>query len=142
MQDFWAKIKGLVLTVITPEIYTILIIMLVGFGGFGLGRLSAREESRMPIRIVGPEGQTAGTLNDLSASVTQAGEKTTEGATRTITRPSPDTLIVASKSGTKYYFPWCAGVKRIAEANKTWFSSEHEAQAAGLTLAANCKGNN
>lgn len=139
MQDFWVKIKGRIVASVTPEIYTILIIILVGFGSFGLGRLSAREENRMPVRIVTSEGQTAGTSGDLPASVAQAAPPA-RGAPLTTQRLSPNGLIVASKSGTKYYFPWCAGVKRIAEANKTWFSSEQEAQAAGLELAANCKG--
>ncbi|MFA6278903.1 MAG: hypothetical protein WCS97_02425 [Candidatus Paceibacterota bacterium] len=48
--------------------------------------------------------------------------------------------IVASKNGTKYYFPSCAGVDRISETNKVWFDSESAAIAAGYTLAANCKG--
>lgn len=141
MQDFFAKIKGWILEVVTPEIYTILIIMLVGFGSFWLGRLSAREENRMPVRIVMPEAQTSSNSDYLAASVSLAAPPA-RGAPLPTVRLSPGGLILASKSGTKYYFPWCAGVKRIAEANKTWFASEQEAQAAGLTLAANCKGNN
>lgn len=141
MQDFLAKIKGWVLTVVTPEVYTILIIILVGFGSFGLGRLSAREEERTPIRILEPEGN-ASSLGAHAASVAQSWQGNAQPKTSATTRPSSGALIVASKNGTKYYFPWCAGVKRIAEANKTWFASEAEAQAAGLTLAANCKGNN
>ena len=48
--------------------------------------------------------------------------------------------VVASKSGTKYYLPECAGVERIAEANKVWFTSPAAAIAVGYAPAANCEG--
>lgn len=47
---------------------------------------------------------------------------------------------LASKSGTKYYLPECAGAERISEANKVWFASAVAAQAAGYTPAVNCNG--
>lgn len=46
--------------------------------------------------------------------------------------------IVASKSGTKYYFTWCSGVSRIKEENKVYFESEEEARGRGLTLSKTC----
>jgi hypothetical protein len=49
-------------------------------------------------------------------------------------------MLVASKSGTKYHFPSCPGATQIAEKNKIWFNSYAEAQKAGYTAAANCKG--
>lgn len=51
-----------------------------------------------------------------------------------------DGQVVASKSGSKYYFPWCSGVDRISTANKVWFSSAAFARAAGYSPAENCKG--
>lgn len=58
---------------------------------------------------------------------------------------APDSMpaggeVVASKSGTKYYFPWCGTVKRIKEENKVWFPNREAAEAAGYEPAANCKG--
>lgn len=47
---------------------------------------------------------------------------------------------VASKTGTKYHLPTCAGAKQIKEENKVWFSTKEEAEAAGYTPATNCKG--
>ena len=47
--------------------------------------------------------------------------------------------VVASKSGTKYYLPSCAGADRISDANKVWFVSASAASAAGYTPASNCK---
>ena len=48
--------------------------------------------------------------------------------------------IVASKNGTKYYLPTCAGANQISDANKVWFVSASAAEAAGYTKATNCKG--
>lgn len=48
--------------------------------------------------------------------------------------------IVASKNGTKYYLPTCAGADRISDANKVWFASVSAAQKAGYSPAANCTG--
>jgi hypothetical protein len=48
--------------------------------------------------------------------------------------------FVASKNGTKYYLPECAGVERISESNKVWFASVADAVSAGYAPAANCKG--
>lgn len=46
--------------------------------------------------------------------------------------------VLASKNGTKYYFPECPGASRISEANKVWFPSPAAAEKAGYTPAANC----
>jgi len=48
--------------------------------------------------------------------------------------------VVASKNGTKYYLPNCAGANRISDANKVWFTSAAAASAAGYAPAANCSG--
>ncbi len=48
--------------------------------------------------------------------------------------------VVASKNGSKYYFPWCGGAKRLSTAHKIWFASAAQARIHGYTKAANCKG--
>ena len=48
--------------------------------------------------------------------------------------------FVASKAGTKYYLPSCAGASNIKEENRVYFVSVAQAQAAGYTAAANCPG--
>jgi hypothetical protein len=50
------------------------------------------------------------------------------------------TLVVASRSGTKYHLPTCPGAKQIKESNKITFTSIDEAKAAGYSAAANCDG--
>ncbi|MBI2410005.1 hypothetical protein HYV30_03120 [Candidatus Kaiserbacteria bacterium] len=47
--------------------------------------------------------------------------------------------VVASKNGSKYYLPSCAGAERISEANKVWFASAAAAARAGYAPATNCE---
>jgi hypothetical protein len=62
------------------------------------------------------------------------------GEDSSLTTTAAEGNIVASKNGTKYYLPSCAGADKISEANKIWFVSAELAAAAGYTPAANCKG--
>ena len=57
-------------------------------------------------------------------------------------KPVPDAggEVVASKTGTKYFLPWCSGAKNISATNLVTFPSADEAKAAGYGPAANCKG--
>lgn len=54
--------------------------------------------------------------------------------------PAAGGAYVASKTGTKYYLPWCGTAGRIKEENKVWFVTKAEAEAAGYEPAKNCKG--
>ncbi len=111
------------------DIFIALTIILVAFASFGLGRLSKIEDSREPITVTDiSEGNTAGApkTNQINQSNQQA--------------PAEKGKFVASKNGTKYYLPWCSGVSKINETNKIWFQTKEEAEARGLTPAANCPG--
>ncbi len=114
------------------EVYTALLIVLVGFGAFGLGRLSRLEEGREPIRIT----------QRISSQSASAVGSVTGGRTEVDNSPEVSVpaggKVIASRNGTKYYFPWCSS--NIAEKNKIWFNSEAEARAKGYQPAANCKG--
>ena len=104
------------------------VILLVAFASFGLGRLSKLNAAREGVSITPPLSSAA--LGHLP--LVQEGE--TEGVVKR------GGQVVASKSGTKYHFPWCEGASQIAEKNKVWFSSIGEARKAGYTPASNCKG--
>ncbi len=110
------------------DLYIVAVIIFVGFAGFGLGRLSLIEQERKTVQIEYPEY--------LSTSVLSA-EDSTGG---TVVPSAESGLLIASKNGSKYHFPWCSGGKRILEKNKIWFDSAEEARKAGYTPAANCKG--
>jgi len=114
--------------------YTAGVIILVGLSSFGLGRLSAIDEGREPVVIEQNGVEVQGVVeNGAGAGVSQT---QTSAVAESIS--STGKSIVASRNGTKYYFPWCA--TNIAEKNKIWFNSEAEARAHGLEPAANCKG--
>jgi hypothetical protein len=121
------KIKQLA----SSDLYIVAIIILVGFAGFGLGRLSIIEESRTPVKIEYPEYLSASVLNS---------QNSIEANIRVDTNDTNTGLLVASISGSKYHFPWCAGAKQIKEANKIWFDSVEDARKAGYEPAGNCKG--
>ncbi|MEK7581857.1 MAG: hypothetical protein AAB488_00800 [Patescibacteria group bacterium] len=113
------KIKDLVLKVEEPPVYLAILIILVAFISFGLGRLSLIEERRQGVKINMP-AQTQGTAS--VGAVLDQNQNT----------------VVASKNGTKYYFSWCSGISRISAQNKVVFSSSKEAEQAGYSIAANC----
>ncbi len=100
------------------DIFIVAIIVLTAFIGFGLFRLYEIREAKTPI-----------TIENISDNL-KAGESAISG----------EKLFVASKNGAKYYYPWCSGVSRIKEENKVWFATKEQAQKAGFSPAANCKG--
>jgi hypothetical protein len=108
---------------IKEDIFIVFSIILVGLVGFGLGKLSALEKNRGSVEIIrsGPELVSALNLT-------------------TTTDVSSNGLLVGSKNGTKYHFPWCAGASQISEKNLIWFNSYEEAQKVGYSAASNCKG--
>jgi hypothetical protein len=109
---------------IREDIFIVLVIILIGLAGFGLGKLSALEKGRESVQIVRSAGVS---IEGGSAQAMIAGENS-KG------------LLVASKTGKKYHFPWCAGASQITDKNKIWFNSYEEAQKSGYTAASNCPG--
>jgi hypothetical protein len=92
------------------------LVLFVAAASFGLGRLSAFESDMPPVSIK-------------STPVSASPRSLSLGG-----------LIVASRSGSVYYYPWCSGAQKIAEKNRRWFESEREAIAAGYAASKSCKG--
>lgn len=119
-----------------------LILILISSIAFLLGRISVLQEKKVPVRVVSDSSQNS---NNPSSSASQP-DKQGNGVGQTATvqdAVSPansSEKVVASKSGTKYHYPWCAGAKQISEKNLITFNSIEEARAKGYTPAANCKG--
>lgn len=126
--EFYRKSKYKIDELSRSELYTIALIILIGFAGFGLGRLSLIEENKEDVKIEFPEYLSASVLN---------GQKTDKKITSTVITQG---IIVASKNSSKYHYPWCSGGKSISEQNKIYFNSIEEALKAGYTPAKNCKG--
>ena len=70
-----------------------------------------------------------------------AGQDAGQGSTVVTTSPVDSAArVLASKSGTKYYFPNCPGADRISDDNKVWFTSTTLAEQEGYSPADNCEG--
>ena len=115
VQDIWLKIKNFGNDFI-HEWGLIVIIFLVAIASFGLGRLAVSKQIGPPISI-------GNAPKDVQ-----------------IRAMAPGGLVVASRGGSTYQFPWCAGADRISATNKIWFKSEEAARQAGYAPAKNCKG--
>ena len=152
IEDITKKIKGLFtsegsgqgftvfrlpkLNIIPDDLFLGLVIVLVAFGSFGLGRLSKIEGAKTPIRIENAPEVTADTFKPLDGA-----KKVSNNIAQTANIIGATTgQLVASKSGKKYYYPWCTGVQKIKEENRIYFASKTEAEARGYTPSATCKG--
>lgn len=90
-----------------------LLVIIVAFSSFGLGRLSALTE-RAPLTL-----QEAGVAPKALA---------------------PGGMFVASKSGGVYMYPWCNGAADIQPIDQIWFKDRSSAERAGYVAAKSCKG--
>ena len=99
-----------------------LILVGVGLGSFGLGRLSMQYKNDT-VKIYAPAlpecARIAATPQPAPSIVRSVGE--VEGN------------FFASQSGTKYYPAQCASVSRIQAAHRVWYRTAEDAVAAGLT---------
>lgn len=111
------KCKSLIARV-PRDVLSIAVLVLASLLSFGLGYLAGLDAGQ-----VSSISLTEVPLSSLLATTTAAGQQ-----------------IVASKNGTKYYLPTCAGADRISDTNKVWFVSVAAAQKAGYAAATNCAG--
>lgn len=137
-------LKKLKSVILDDMVYMAFLIVLVGIGSFGLGRISvAKPSPQTPVLL------QQGASLPISTDQTPAKAVSTFGPTPLVlTQPSetsksadvvPSTgAFVASKAGTKYHALTCPGAKTIKETNKIYFATTDEAEAAGYTRAANC----
>src|SRR4051812_30672172 len=93
------------LKIYNNELYLGTLIIVVAFSSFGLGRLSRIEEIHTPVTIFGQSTSTTVVSSTIKAQ-------------QTVSQPAKAGQFVASRTGSAYYFPWCAAVKRIKDENK------------------------
>ncbi len=112
--------------------------VLVAAIAFGTGRLSAPEIIRNPIVIEEPNSTSSinvyGNVSQPLISAEQGSP--VNSALGDIGQAAEKGTFVSSRSGTKYYWPWCSWAKRIKIENQIWFRSEAEAKAAGYSPGA------
>lgn len=142
IKDLKEKIKGLgdftlpQLRTLPDDLFLGLVIVLVAFGSFGLGRLSKIESAKTPIRIENEPGVTTETF---TAPVTGDKAPSSTDQSASVAGATASELI-GSKNGKKYYYPWCSGASRISDANLIHFASKSDAEAQGYTPSSTCKG--
>jgi len=129
------------------DLFVIMIIILIGLTGFGLGKLSTLEKGRKnieirPAKIVKTKDGNIDLVAIDSISEIENSPKNKEilSAKALIASENSKGYLVASKSGKKYHFPWCAGASQITDKNKIWFDTYDEAIKAGYSPASNCPG--
>lgn len=135
IQELSPKFKGILGSI---EFHLSLLIIGVSLVSFVLGRLSVTEKSD----VIEQKTQIVESNTQSASASTNRDVANTERTVSTQSAQSSDAqgAYVASKSGTKYHLPWCGGAKRIKEENKIWFATKEDAEKAGYTPAANCKG--
>ncbi len=112
-----------------------IIIILVASFSFGIGRLSVVGK-REPIKIeYDPDISSPAPVSTLETNKTAS----VINAIKTSSPVVSNSTVVVSKNGTKYHYLHCPGAKQIKEENKITFASPAAAEAAGYTLAGNCK---
>jgi hypothetical protein len=119
-----------------------LVLLAVSISSLMLGRMSLEGESALNVTQNKAEIQSAVSeaptefQKEPNSKIVEQPELVSPVKAETTT----ENQYVASKNGTKYHLPWCAGAQQIKEENKIWFDSKDEAERAGYTPASNCKG--
>ena len=91
-----------------------ILMVLISVSSFGLGRFSGLVDSKGSISI----SQAA------AAAFTLA----------------PGGMYEASRTGSEYFFPWCAEAEKLQVTDQVWFPTEVAAQKAGYSPAKSCRG--
>jgi len=115
IQDFVLGCKAGLETAV-GEWGLIALVFSVALSSFGLGRLSMLENVLPPLSVTS------------APRIAQA-----------LALPAGG-YVVASRSGSVYYLPWCSGAQKIAAGKQVWFPSEDAAQKAGYAPSKSCKG--
>jgi hypothetical protein len=132
IQEMYTKFKS----IISEDLFFYaVLITLSSVLSFGLGRWSVAQKMTLDETVI----QAPALIHNSTVATSSNHHKT---ATTSTVTPEVRTAskYVGSRSGTKYHLLWCPGAKTIKESNKIYFSSKEEAQKAGYSPAANCKG--
>ena len=113
------------------KVFLALVIILTAALSFGIGRLSVGGDRGGVTIELDPA------LNQVETGAISIPSQT--ATTLNATRTSSATEVVVSKNGERYHYAHCAGAKQIKEENKVFFSTPEAAEAAGFSLAANCR---
>lgn len=134
----WNKIKAIFNSQAGYDIALALIVILVGFVSFFLGRLSVLSEDKTAVVVsLPPDAIATSTPQIMPANAYTGALELTK--VRATAEANYGGAFLASKNGTKYYPAGCSAANRIKEGNRVWFKTEADAQARGLTRSTSCK---
>jgi hypothetical protein len=126
---------------IPTEALVLAILLLSSLSSFGLGILYAKDTGIAGAATPGIVDASGPSYLKASAQEASVAAAATPAEAEQNAPAIPEGgQFVASKSGQRYYFPWCSGAKQIKEGNKIWFDSREAAEAKGYTPAKTCKG--
>jgi hypothetical protein len=138
------SIKSRLEKMLDSRYFVVVCVMLVAISSFLLGRISGLEDKKVPVRVINANTENIRNLDGQQKINTETAR---DGASVVIpvvnkenSNQNSNEVVVGSKNGTKYHYPWCSGAKQIAEKNLITFNSIEEARAKGYTPASNCKG--
>jgi len=129
------KLKSIILD---DTFYIAILLLLVGVGSFGLGRVGQTAPSQPASISLTTLPQATSTPNN-PPSTTSTSPVPSHSVVNSVPIVESKANFVVSKSGTKYHKLTCPGAKQIKDSNKIFFANEDEALASGYTRAANCK---
>jgi len=121
------------------DILVVLIVILVGFGSFELGRLS-KESEGAGIKIDYSNLSANEPASAISAAVEANSIQANLAPSKSSasTKKTSPTGFFASSRGHKYYPLGCSAGKTIKTENRIYFATSTEAEAAGYTLSSSC----
>ncbi len=141
IKDFWEKIKD-------GRAAWLIIIILTASLAFGLGQLMSYEAKHQPVSIenIDLAAETAKQKTAWEKRVDPVGLgvknkviSQTAAVVQASVPASESGEVVASKNGTKYYYPSCSGAKRLKASTKLTFASAAAAEKAGYSIAKGCE---
>ena len=127
------KIKQFIMSEKGKDILVVIIVILVGFGAFELGRLSIQNPSnKAEMTAPSPNNNVVEPVN---SPVLNTNTPISEAAANP---PPAGKNFFASSKGSKYYPVNCSAGKTIKESNKIYFIDAAGAEKAGYTLSSSC----
>ena len=132
IKEFYESNKG-------KDILTVVIVILVGLGSFGLGRLS-KNNNKSAIKIEYPtqDANALLSIDDNQNMTNYSSNKVIKGNTTSIFNNTSNKNFFASKKGRKYYSLGCGAGKTIKQENRIYFSTSSKAEKAGYILSTSC----
>jgi len=134
ISDFMEKIKQFITGEQGKDILTILIVILVGLGSFGLGRLSKTNNSD-DIKIE-YQNQQANIISNSESTLSNSNIVQKLNSTKQGTNTGN---YFASSRGKKYYPVGCSAGDSLKQENRIYFETSADAEKAGYTLSSSCQ---